>query len=115
MQNPPSSELGTRLPVQDYAKLRRQCLAQNTLFEDPYFPADDSSLFYTQRLPFTPKWIRPKVCHCDAKIFITNMVWDEITPKLNSLASPSYSFESLYPWIVQRLFWLCKCIARAAL
>lgn len=61
LQQPPSSQLGTRLPIQDYDKLRRQCLVKDTLFEDPYFPADDSSLFYTQTLSFSPKWIRPGV------------------------------------------------------
>ena len=47
--------------MQDYHKLRRQCLQSNTLFEDPYFPANDGSLFFSQKLPFTPVWKRPKV------------------------------------------------------
>lgn len=74
LQSPPASQLGTRLPIQDYNKLRRQCLANNTLFEDPYFPADSSSLFYTQTLPFTPKWIRPKVL-TDTKVLTDSRVW----------------------------------------
>lgn len=60
-QTSPTSQLGTRVPAQDYEKLRRQCLAQNKLFEDPYFPADDRSLFYSTELPFKPEWKRPKV------------------------------------------------------
>ena len=47
--------------MQDYHKLRRQCLQSNTLFEDPYFPANDGSLFFSQKLLFTPVWKRPKV------------------------------------------------------
>ena len=58
----PSSTLGTRLPAQDYNKIRRQCLAEGTLFEDPYFPATPESLFFSEKLPFTPEWKRPKVC-----------------------------------------------------
>ena len=38
-----------------------KCLSGGVLYEDPYFPADDSSLFQTEMLPFTPKWMRPKV------------------------------------------------------
>lgn len=63
LQPSPASQLGTRLPIQDYDRARRQCLANGTLFEDPYFPPNNSSLFHTQKLPFTPKWLRPKVIH----------------------------------------------------
>lgn len=49
------------MPAQDYEKLRRQCIAKGNMFEDPYFPADDSSLFYSQKLPFKPEWKRPGV------------------------------------------------------
>lgn len=55
------SQLGTRVPAQDYDQIRRQCLASHKLFEDPYFPADDASLFFSQKLPFKPEWKRPKV------------------------------------------------------
>ncbi len=51
----------TMQPVQDYDKIRRQCLNNNILFEDPYFPADDTSLFSDKKLSFSPKWLRPKV------------------------------------------------------
>ena len=60
-QQTPTSQLGTRVPAQDYEKLRRQALADGGLFEDPYFPADESSLFYSQKLPFKPEWKRPGV------------------------------------------------------
>ena len=55
------NQVGTRVPAQDFVSLRRQALSSGGLFEDPYFPADDSSLFYSQKLPFTPEWKRPGV------------------------------------------------------
>ena len=61
VQVAPASQLGTRVPAQDYDQIRRQCLAKHTLFEDPYFPADDTSLFYSQKLSFKPEWKRPGV------------------------------------------------------
>lgn len=36
-------------------------LQSNTLFEDPEFPADDSSLFYSRRPPKYVEWLRPGV------------------------------------------------------
>ena len=57
----PNSQLGSRLPVQDYDKERRSGIKTGKLFEDPYFPADESSLFFSQKLPFKPVWKRPKV------------------------------------------------------
>lgn len=73
MQQSPSSQLGTRVPAQDYEKLRRQCIAKGTLFEDPYFPANDSSLFYTQKLPFKPQWKRPGVSN--HVVIVTVSIW----------------------------------------
>ena len=52
---------GPKIPPQDFEAIRRQCLAEGTLFEDPYFPADDSSLFYSQKPPRKIEWKRPKV------------------------------------------------------
>lgn len=77
-QTSPNSQLGTRVPAQDYEKLRRQCLAQNKLFEDPYFPADGSSLFYSTQLPFTPEWKRPGVsCRTVCELYyIGNVCYD---------------------------------------
>ncbi|XP_064392675.1 calpain-9-like [Halichondria panicea] len=65
----PTSQLGTRVPAQDYEKLRRQALANDTLFEDPYFPADESSLFFSQKLPFKPEWKRPGDFCKDPQLF----------------------------------------------
>jgi len=38
-----------------------KCRSKGVLYEDPYFPADESSLFVSEKLPFTPKWLRPGV------------------------------------------------------
>lgn len=70
--------LGTMVPAQDYSKIRRQCIQSKRLFEDPYFPADDRSLFFSTKLPFTPEWKRPHVsrvagslyakCNCNGNV-----------------------------------------------
>uniref|UniRef100_A0A182QEQ5 Calpain n=1 Tax=Anopheles farauti TaxID=69004 RepID=A0A182QEQ5_9DIPT len=47
--------------VQDYYKLRTDCLRKGTLFEDPEFPADDRSLHLSSPSgrPSQYKWLRP--------------------------------------------------------
>ncbi|XP_072120767.1 calpain-3-like isoform X1 [Mobula birostris] len=43
--------------------LKKECLRKGVLFEDPEFPADESSLFYSQFLPFKLEWKRPpEIC-----------------------------------------------------
>ncbi|KFB50196.1 calpain, putative [Anopheles sinensis] len=47
--------------IQDYYKLRTECLRNRTLFEDPEFLADDSSLYIPDDFssPSPYKWLRP--------------------------------------------------------
>ncbi|XP_078263215.1 calpain-3 [Rhinoraja longicauda] len=46
-----------------FQNLKRECLRKGVLFEDLEFPADDSSLFYKQLLPFKLEWKRPvEIC-----------------------------------------------------
>lgn len=45
-----------------FEELRQECLRKGVLFEDPDFPATDSSLFFSQKVPVEIKWKRPKVC-----------------------------------------------------
>ncbi|XP_049291846.1 calpain-A-like isoform X1 [Anopheles funestus] len=54
--------------VQDYYKLRTDCLRTGTLFEDAEFPADDSSLHYSSisGRPSQYKWLRPHEISPDA-------------------------------------------------
>jgi len=54
-------DFGLTLPPQDYDVLRRKHLSKGALFEDPYFPPDDSSLFYSQKPPRKFVWKRPQV------------------------------------------------------
>uniref|UniRef100_UPI00398E71E5 LOW QUALITY PROTEIN: calpain-3-like n=1 Tax=Pristiophorus japonicus TaxID=55135 RepID=UPI00398E71E5 len=46
-----------------FQHLKDDCLQKGILFEDEVFPADDSSLFYTQNLPVKLEWKRPpEIC-----------------------------------------------------
>ncbi|XP_040823790.1 calpain-9 isoform X2 [Ochotona curzoniae] len=44
---------------QSFEQLRQGCLSRGTLFEDPDFPASNSSLFYSERPPVPFVWKRP--------------------------------------------------------
>ena len=44
-----------------YDEIRAQCLQQNRLFEDPEFPANNSSIFPSKRSPHPFEWKRPGV------------------------------------------------------
>ncbi|CAD5234502.1 unnamed protein product [Bursaphelenchus xylophilus] len=43
----------------DFYAERERCLQEKRLFEDPDFPADDSSLYYSRRAPKRVSWLRP--------------------------------------------------------
>lgn len=47
--------------VQDFYRLRDYHRSNGTLFEDPEFPPNDSSLFYSQRPDRYYEWKRPGV------------------------------------------------------
>lgn len=55
------SGLRPRGQVQDFYELREQCLDSGTLFEDPDFPAEDSSIFFSRSPPKPFEWKRPNV------------------------------------------------------
>jgi calpain len=46
--------------VQDFFKIREQYLKYRTLFEDPEFPAEDSSVYFNKTPPQTLEWKRPR-------------------------------------------------------
>ncbi|XP_060755059.1 calpain-9 [Neoarius graeffei] len=53
----------TQADGRTYEQLRQECLQRNKLFEDPDFPAKDSSLFYSQSVPVSFEWKRPgEIC-----------------------------------------------------
>lgn len=47
--------------VQDFYELRDECLQSGTLFEDPDFPCEDSSIFFSSRPRYRFEWKRPMV------------------------------------------------------
>jgi len=57
---PDERVFGLTLPPQNHDVLRRQHLVDGTLFEDPYFPATDESIF-SQKQPSKFEWKRPQV------------------------------------------------------
>ncbi|XP_013882639.1 calpain-9 [Austrofundulus limnaeus] len=52
-----------------FEQLRQECLQKGVLFEDPDFPAADSSLYFSQSVPVQIQWKRPKEI-CDDPKFI---------------------------------------------
>ncbi|KAL4630391.1 calpain-3-like isoform X2 [Arapaima gigas] len=49
--------------LKSFAELRDKYYRKKVLFEDPIFPADDSSMFYSQKFPITFEWKRPpEIC-----------------------------------------------------
>lgn len=51
------------VPMTDYERIRRSCLKRGELWEDPEFPATQTSVFYHQTPPFQFVWKRPKVSY----------------------------------------------------
>ena len=52
----------SNIPAVTYEQIKAQCVEEKKLWEDPTFPADDSSLFYLQKPEFWPvEWKRPHV------------------------------------------------------
>ncbi|KAJ9599046.1 hypothetical protein L9F63_010503, partial [Diploptera punctata] len=47
--------------VQDFYKIREDCLKKKILFQDPDFPAIDSSIFYSKMSSRKFEWKRPSV------------------------------------------------------
>jgi len=50
-----------RIVSQDYEVIKKTCLDQNALWEDPSFPAVDASIYPSSRQPLPFKWKRPGV------------------------------------------------------
>lgn len=70
------SGIRSRGDVQDFNALRNECLEHGILFEDPEFPANDSSLFYSTRPDRHIEWRRPSVRkhNCCLSISISNRI-----------------------------------------
>ncbi|XP_064195765.1 calpain-3-like [Anguilla rostrata] len=49
--------------LKNFIELRDKYFSKKVLFEDPLFPADDSSLFYSRQFPIKFQWKRPpEIC-----------------------------------------------------
>uniref|UniRef100_A0A0M3IPF5 Calpain catalytic domain-containing protein n=1 Tax=Ascaris lumbricoides TaxID=6252 RepID=A0A0M3IPF5_ASCLU len=57
LPRPPSP--ASKAEALDFYRTRDQCLQERRLFEDPEFPACDSSLFFSKRPPKLIEWRRP--------------------------------------------------------
>ncbi|XP_047657256.1 calpain-3b [Tachysurus fulvidraco] len=55
--------------LKDFLELRDKYVHKKVLFKDPLFPADDSSLYYSQKFPLNLVWKRPSEI-CDNPQFI---------------------------------------------
>uniref|UniRef100_A0A8B9J266 Calpain 9 n=1 Tax=Amazona collaria TaxID=241587 RepID=A0A8B9J266_9PSIT len=55
----PSAACATHSSGKAYKKLKQECLSSGVLFEDPDFPACDSSLFFSEKAPIPFIWKRP--------------------------------------------------------
>uniref|UniRef100_A0A8C7C3L3 Calpain 9 n=1 Tax=Oncorhynchus kisutch TaxID=8019 RepID=A0A8C7C3L3_ONCKI len=55
----PAKSISTQGDGKTFEQLRQECLQKKKLFEDPDFPACDSSLYYSQSVPINFEWKRP--------------------------------------------------------
>ncbi|XP_062400197.1 calpain-9 [Sardina pilchardus] len=60
----------TQADGRSFEEIRQDCLRRNVLFEDPDFPAADSSLFYSQSVPINFEWKRPKEICANPKFIL---------------------------------------------
>ncbi|XP_034391530.1 calpain-9 [Cyclopterus lumpus] len=67
-----SKAVDTQSDGRTFDELRHECLKQGVLFEDPDFPAVDSSLYYSQSVPVNIEWKRPKEICENPKFIVGN-------------------------------------------
>ncbi|XP_069036045.1 calpain-9 [Lepisosteus oculatus] len=60
----------TQLDGRSFEELRRECLQKKRLFEDPDFPARDSSIYYSESVPINFSWKRPGELAPDPKFIL---------------------------------------------
>ena len=59
-----------KLYNQDYCKIKKSCLSNHSLFEDPKFPPKDHSLYYSRYPPVKFEWKRASQISKDPKFFV---------------------------------------------
>lgn len=65
-----SSDHRLRGPIQDFYQIRDECLSRGQLFEDPIFPATDSSLYFSKRPDRYIEWRRPMEIADNPQFFV---------------------------------------------
>lgn len=87
---------------QKYHELKRQCIQQGQLFEDPEFPASDESLFYQKVPRGKVEWKRPKVMSTHSPVMRCCLYCS--TPTIFSVLKQLLVYSSsLFPFIS------CQC------
>jgi len=66
----------------EFERLRETSIARDELWQDPDFPATQSSVFYHQKPPFNFVWKRPKELVSDPQFISENQVFDVVPGKL---------------------------------
>lgn len=56
-----------------YEELHKKCLEKNILYEDPDFPPNETSLFYSQKVPIKFEWKRPRVSNAFAECLLLSV------------------------------------------
>ncbi len=69
----------TQSDGKSFEELRQECLQKGVLFEDPDFPAKNSTLFSSQSVPVQFEWKRPKVCKLRTPLHVGFIVLGELT------------------------------------
>ncbi|XP_076452213.1 calpain-5-like [Babylonia areolata] len=64
---------------QDYIRLRKRCLASRELFQDPEFPANHRSLFFSKD-DTSIVWKRPKELCKSPKLIVEGITCDDLVP-----------------------------------
>ncbi|XP_069741148.1 calpain-9 [Narcine bancroftii] len=62
--------LGIKARKPTYQELQNQCLREGVLYEDPEFPADESTLFFNEKPPVNFEWKRPKEISSNPKFIV---------------------------------------------
>ncbi|KAM8952492.1 calpain-6 isoform 1-T1 [Pelodytes ibericus] len=66
------------LKSQNYLELKRECMKNKTLFEDPEFPASDESLFHSPHLAQKVDWCRPGELCEDPRLFVDGISYHDL-------------------------------------
>lgn len=77
---------------QHYAELKRECIKDKTLFEDPEFPTTNASLYFRKPLPGIVQWKRPGVSGTGGKS-PTARLFSEFLDTGGAKHSPALSYK----------------------